>query len=928
MKPTATSLCRLWLPLAVLLGAGGARAQSPDSLAMIEKLRTLELDQLGNPQIKTDAIHPVRSTADAPHRILIIPVQYSDVGFDRFRGEPDAAEQNRAYLQRLLFSDDLAAPRPGTLTHYYYHQSRGRYAVTGDVLAPVTVAHPSDYYGRPIQNSDGQWRNDVRAEALVEDALAAAFARAPDFPWERFDVWDPQDYDGDGVYDEPDGYIDHFVLVFAGKGQASCQGLYNLDQKFTVNAPADLYDHLKPQEQECAQRIWPHRFSLTKNNGQGPTVEGFVNRRGGVPLRDGLWVYDYNMQSEYTDVSTFIHEFGHSLGLPDIYAAQTSNSTASWEVMSGTASPLPQEMSAWSRMELGWLEPCMIVPRSAGGSRVQSVYLKTMNDWSGVPGQPPPDGLCDAAMVILPPKIRKLRMGPLGEAEGAQAAYTGQGNDLNHYLSRVFDLTGVGTAPVRLDFDTWFAIEADWDYLYVEASTDGVTYERLMPTDKSDPADTESIMPSRRGHDGLGTIPGFTGRSGDLDGDGRVETSAGCDPTAPRKLAEDRVGARAVDPCDVSQWVHASFDLGRYRGSRVEIRFHYFADMASVEDGALVDNVSIDALGFRDDFEAGGFEGWKVEGFSLSGGSHDIPVPHFYLLEYRDPYATFSRAYNYDSSLAKPGFTFFENTETGRMEALDVRYRPGVLVWYANGEYLWSQNDPAQFGPGNGFLLLVDANPQEYRYPSVPARYFKTDNGWQHYAFDESAQPWLRDAYLHVMCFERRQAYFPVDLAESERASCGGADTPAGERLTFEGRRLLYGYTLINELLPGAARDAYKSMSTLFDIRVDQEVPSYRLYDRLLRNAHSADAPFALKDFDNGLQFWAPDARGAMVPTRGEPFKAVASFSDADPSRYLNPYLPFGSANIPNEGLSFQLAEPGDRAPEGANVKIYFTWDR
>ncbi len=925
-KSKAARLAWVWAAF-LLAGAVGARAQSPESLAMIEKLRTLQLDQLGNPQIKTDAIHPVRSTPENPHRLLIIPVQYSDLGFDRFKGEPDADAKNQAYLQHLLFSEDLRAPREGTLTHYYYQQSKGRYYVTGQVLAPVTVAHPAEYYGKPIQNSDGQWRNDVAPEQLVEDALAAAYARTPDFPWAQFDVWDPQDYDGDGVYDEPDGYIDHFVLVFAGKGQASCQGLYKLDQKFTENAPADLYDRLTPAEQECARRIWPHRFSLTKNNGHGPTVEGFVNRRGGVPLRDGLWVYDYNMQSEYTDVSTFIHEFGHSLGLPDIYAAQTSNSTASWEVMSGTASPLPQEMSAWSRLQLGWLDPCMIVPRIAGGARVQSVYLKTMNDWSGVPGGHNPEGLCDAAMVILPPKIRKLRMGPLGEAEGAQAAYTGQGNDMNHFLSRTFDLTGVGNGPVTLDLDTWFAIEADWDYLYVEASTDGETYQRLMPTDKSDPSDTHSVMPSRRGHDGLGTIPGFTGRSGDLDGDGRVETNPACDPTAPRKLAEDRIGAAAADPCEAPQWVHASFDLGRYRGAKVEIRFHYFTDMASVEDGALIDNVAIDAIKFKDTFEAEAFQGWKVEGFSLSGGSHDIPVPQFYLLEYRDPYETFPHAYNYDSSLAKPGFTFFENTDTGKMEALDVRYRSGVLLWYANGEYLWSQNDPAEFGPGNGFLLLVDANPQEFRLPSVPAKYFKNDNGWLHYAFDESAQPWLHASFLHVMCFERRRAYFPVDLTEADKASCRG-NAPPGEQLTYQGRHLLYGYTLINELLPGEASEKYKSMGTLFDIRVDKEVASFRLYDRLLRNAHSADAPFALHDFDNGLQFWSPNDRGEMTPARGEPFAAVSSFSDADPSRYLNPYLPFGSANIPSEGLSFQLAEPGDRAPEGAKVKVYFTWDR
>ena len=894
---------------------------------MIEHLRQLQLDRLGNPQIKSDAVHPVRSSADKPHRMLIIPVEYANVGFDRFKGEADAAEKNRAYFQNLLFSTDLRTPRVDTLTHYYYHQSKGRYVVTGEVLPVVKVSQPSDYYGRPIQNSDGQWRSDVRAETLVEHALEAAYTRNPSFHWQDFDVFDPADYDGDGNYDEADGYIDHFVLVFAGKGQSSCQRQFNLDQKFTPNASADLYDKLQPAEQECAQRIWPHRFSLTVNNGKGPTVEGFANRRGGVALNDKLWVYDYNMQSEYTDISTFVHEFGHSIGLPDIYAQQTNNSTASWEVMSSTASPLPQEMSAWSRLVLGWLEPCIVTPLVAGGSRVQSVYLKTMNDWSSVAGERNAAGLCDAAMVILPPKTRELRLGPLGAAQGTKAAYTGQGNDLNHYLSRTFDLRSAAPGPITLEFDTWFSIEADWDYLYIEASVDGETYERLMPTDKANPDDTDSVMPSKRGHDGLGTVPGFTGRSGDTNGDGRVESAPGCNASAPRQTAEERVGAGAgPDPCEVSQWVHATFDLSKYRGQRVEIRFHYFADMAAVEDGALVDNIAIPAITFTESFETDRFDGWRVNGFSLSGGSHDLPVPHFYLLEYRDPYAQFARARNYDRALAEPSFAFYRNDDTGAIEAVDTRYRSGVLAWYYNGEYLWSQNEPAEFGPGNGFLLLVDANPQEFAFPAVAASYLKNQDGWRWYEFDDAAQAGLRRGFLDVMCFERRPDYYPLDLPAADRTGCA-AGTPPGERVSYNGRPLLYSFTLVNELLPGPTRQARKSMGTLYDIRLANGRLSYRLNDRSIRNMHSADAPFSLTPFPNGLQFYGV-SNGTLSPLRGVTFEPVKTFSDAAPSRVLNPHLPYGSANTPSEGLNFQLAEPGPDAPAGAKVKVYFTWDR
>src|SRR5690606_24058256 len=50
-----------WILLLTLLCAAPSvpSAQSPESLAMIEKLRTLRLDELGNPQIRSDAIPPV-----------------------------------------------------------------------------------------------------------------------------------------------------------------------------------------------------------------------------------------------------------------------------------------------------------------------------------------------------------------------------------------------------------------------------------------------------------------------------------------------------------------------------------------------------------------------------------------------------------------------------------------------------------------------------------------------------------------------------------------------------------------------------------------------------------------------------------------------------------------------------------------------------
>ena len=925
----------LWFATVLVAGAGFGCVQAAPQTSdqnpaqpMVEALAQFRFDELGHPQIQSDSIKPVLAPKERPHKLLILPVRFADKGYDRFAGDAAQDDKNRAYFQDLLFAGGPADPEPGTLSHYYWHQSRGRYNITGDIFPVVELERPLHYYGRPVQNSDGTWRNDERATDLVIDALHAAYAAEPDFPWPDYDQWDPQDFDGDGERDEPDGYLDHFILIVAGKSQSSCQGLYKLDEKLNTNAASDAFFGLNQAERDCADRLWPHRFALSQNLDSGPVVDGQANVRGGVDLGTGMWVLDYNMQSEFTEPATFIHEFGHSLGLPDIYARATNNSTAAWDAMSSTASPEPQELSAWSRTVLGWLEPCVVRPRNLGGGSMGSLYLKVMNEWSGEGGYTTADGVCDAAMVILPPKFRDIDMGPLGAGQGEQAVYSGQGNNMNRTLARTFDLSAVpANEPVVMSLDAWFVIEAEWDYLYVEVAGESEPFRRIMPMDKAAIDDTQSVMPSGKGHEGAESLPGFTGRSGDLDGDGQVEIAAGCDPSAERTLAEDRVGSAVADPCEAAQWIEATFNLSEYRGREVRVRFTYFTDMAAVEDGALLDNIAIPAIGFREDFEGPDLAGWQALGFTLSSGQHQLTVPHFYLLEYRDPYRELASVKNYDQALSHPGFTFFPDRD-GDMLALNVNYRPGVVMWYYNGEYLWSQNEPAETGPGRGFLLVVDANPQEFEIPALPQQYYRNADGWTNWQFDEAAQPLLRDGFVDTMCFQRRTDQYSTDVAPEDTARCAEVvvdGRPPMERLSWDGRSLMYGYTILNNFLPGPERRSRKSGGSLFDLRIRDGQTEYRLYDRALRGMHSADAPFAVEDFADGLEFYRGQD-GVMTRQSVSPFAAVSEFTDDRPNRYQNPRLPFGGADIPDAGFSYTLTHPDQRAPEGSVVRLDFRW--
>lgn len=921
LKPTPLRSLALLLAVSVLIV--GCSPAPDEAAIVVDKLAAGQFDQLGHPQIASDQIAPVRASADRPHQLLVLQVAFAELGFDRYAGAPDAAERNRAYLQQSLFGrDSRGEPNVGTLPHYYRQQSSGRYHIDGTVLPTVTLESPRAEYGRPLRNSDGSWRNDSKPSRLVGAAIAQAYAANPDYNWQQHDIWDPTDFDGDGNRDEPDGYIDHLVVVYAGKGQSSCQGLYKLGQRFTANADESVFASLTADQLACANRIWPHRSSITENLAAGPSLaDGQSHRRGGVAVAPGLWLYDYNMQSEYTDVSTFIHEFGHSLGLPDLYASRTNNSTASWDLMSSTSSPQPQALSSWSRMMLGWLEPCVVRPPEFGGAISGSLVQQIMNDPNG-------SGDCAATMVILPPKIRTLALGPLQPAQGQQAAYTGQGNDLQRTLSRGFDLRGIATGqPVTLSFDSWFDIEADWDYLYIEAAAAGQPFRRLLPLDRSD-GDSRSVMPSQKGHEGDGSLPGLTGLSGDLDGDGRVESRADCDPSAERASAEQQIDTSAKrDPCSEPVWVSASFDLSDWRGQTVTVRWHYFTDGAAVNDGALIDNIALPALNYRETFEAADAlaaqHGWHNDGYSLSGGDHRLAVPHYLLLEQRDPYAQFDSAPNYDANLAKPGMLFYPDASQHPLpfSALSINYRPGLLVWYYNGEYLWSQNEPSQNGPGNGFLLLLDAQPQEFHLPELNDFYSIDSSGWSGYQFDPDDQVLLAERYTRLACFLRRPNYFPSELVDDYPALCGAGTTPAVESLNFEGRPLRYGYTIINELLPGSARQQYKGASSFYDMQPRGGEPFYRLYDRLLRNRHSADAPFAVQPFNQGLQQWQIGVDSRMALRSSEPFAAVANFDGRHPQRYLNPKLPFGSAALPATPFSFVL-----RRDAGGALIVDYRW--
>lgn len=93
---------------------------------------------------------------------------------------------------------------------------------------------------------------------------------------------------------------------------------------------------------------WPHRSSVRH---QGKSWPYFICPEGGDTM--------YN-------ISVLSHEFGHMIGLPDLYARPEnpgSEGLAQWCLMSNqTPNGRPQHMSAWCKERLGWITPTVIDP--------------------------------------------------------------------------------------------------------------------------------------------------------------------------------------------------------------------------------------------------------------------------------------------------------------------------------------------------------------------------------------------------------------------------------------------------------------------------------------------------------------------------------------------------------------------------------------
>ncbi|MEU7956239.1 immune inhibitor A domain-containing protein [Micromonospora humida] len=549
-------------------------------------------------------------------------------------------DYNADYYRKIYFGTGQGDE---SLKQYYEAQSSGRYSVDGEVTDWVKVKYNEARYGRSngypcasnvcsntwnlVRDAANQWVADQKAAGRTDAQIAADV--------KSMDEWDRYDYDQDGDFNEPDGYIDHFQIVHSGGDQADGDPIQGEDA------------------------IWSHRWYAFASD-QGNT--GPANNRGGGTQigNTGVWIGDYTIQPENGGRSVFYHEYGHDLGLPDDYNVINSgdNNNEHWTLMAqsrlgakndGGIGERGGDLGAWNKLQLGWLDYEVVV---AGQQKTLNLGPQEYNS-----------DKAQGAVVVLPQREYSFQNGK--PFEGTKQFFSGNDDDLNTTMTRTIDLTGKTSAALTMKGR--YSIEADYDYLFFEASTDG--------------GQTWATLP--------GTANG-------------------------KALKEISPGRFALDGSSNGQWVDVNIPMNAAAGKVVQFRLRYQTDGGVSEGGFYGDAITITADGqtvLTDGAEAGA-AGWTLNGFSV--------VAETYIRKFDNYYIAGNRSYvSYDQYL-KTGPYYFGYANS-RPDYVDhYAYQEGLLISYWN--LRWADNDTFDH-PGEGRNMIIDAHPEPlYNLTGAPWR--------------------------------------------------------------------------------------------------------------------------------------------------------------------------------------------------------------
>jgi len=236
---------------------------------------------------------------------LVILVEYADVYFR----DTKAGEYFTNMLNQPGFSENGCSK---SARDFYLEASTGQFDVTFDVYGPIRLSHNRSYYG-----GNNRWGDDERPEEMVIEACRAIDGQVD------FTIYDHND----------DGKIDNVFVFYAGEGEAT-------------GGPSSS--------------VWPHSWDVSAVQ----TVRLDNKLLATYGCSNELVPHENSRNQLYLDaIGTFCHEFGHVMGLPDLYSTDYSSAhdPDAWSIMaSGSYNNdgcTPPTFSSFERAALGWLTP-------------------------------------------------------------------------------------------------------------------------------------------------------------------------------------------------------------------------------------------------------------------------------------------------------------------------------------------------------------------------------------------------------------------------------------------------------------------------------------------------------------------------------------------------------------------------------------------
>ncbi|MBY6037212.1 immune inhibitor A [Fictibacillus nanhaiensis] len=400
----------------------------------------------GNGVMKVSPAKPVKYKGEVRNdKVLVILAEFSDFkhnNIDQEAGYMYSNDFSREHYEKMLFGEKdfelFDGSKVKTFKQYFEEQSGGSYTVDGYVTNWLSVPGTAKEYGddNPAGGHDNLSPKGPRN--FVADALKAA---AKEVNLADFDELDIYDLDNDGNINEPDGLVDHLMVIHAGVGQEAGGGRLGNDA------------------------IWSHRWTL---GGVYP-VPGSVGPWNGM-----MGAYDYTIEPEDGAVGVFAHEFGHDLGLPDEYDTQYTGDgepVASWSIMSG---------GSWNGKIAG-TEPTSFSPQNKeyfqkvmGGNwaNITEIDLKDINR-TGKMIQIDQSVTKSKNAGIVKVNLPKKSVPSKFQPENGNLFYWSTKGDNIHttMTSPEFDLTGVTDATFTFRANYEIENGCDCDYLTVTAKT-------------------------------------------------------------------------------------------------------------------------------------------------------------------------------------------------------------------------------------------------------------------------------------------------------------------------------------------------------------------------------------------------------------------------------------------------------------------------